>query len=378
MLAGVPYPRCAQARIRLILFDNDHIKQLGSSKNPRRRLISPVFHCLGIFHLPYDDVDFKKFRSRISSVNFPFPGILKILKTSIKPLRPKSLHISNPRSMSQPVVAVGIVGLQLITTSLVVGFARRESPLRLGGIPVMLLAAYSQLSQPRVHHPIARPFLGAASVFLVILYIDAALLSRWTIESNSPTSPLGGLDPRLHDPDQNENVNTSTSTKSTSKQSGRLSARLAFGFNIALQSRFPCTVWAAKNIPDFPQSIVPSRASFLIRNILRCSSYVLLLRLVHSLGDSSQNGTLFSSTKIPLAGNIIHPRTSPSTYIDVAQLSARLLGVLGYWTVQYLIINLLYDILATLSVTFHITNVDVWPPVFGRLNEAWSLRQFWG
>lgn len=242
----------------------------------------------------------------------------------------------------------------------------------------MLLAAYSQISRARVHHPIVRPFLGAASVFLVILYIDAAVLSRWTFETKSPTSALGGLDPGIRDPDRNEDANTPTSTKSTSTQPGIFAARLLFGFKIALQSRFPRTVWAAKSMPDFPQAIVPSRASFLIRNVLRCASYILLLRLVNSLGDPSQNPTLFSSTKIPLAGNVIHPRTSPSAYIDLAQLGSRLLGVLGYWTVQYLIINLLYDILATFSVALHITNVDVWPPVFGRHNETWSLRQFWG
>ncbi|KUI61968.1 hypothetical protein VP1G_09110 [Cytospora mali] len=281
--------------------------------------------------------------------------------------------------MSQPVFSVGIVGLQLITTSLVVGFARRKSPLRLGGISVMLLAAYSQLSRPRVHHPIARPFLGAASIFLVILYIDAAVLSRWTFEAQSPTSPLGGLDPRMREnPEKNEDANPPTSTKSTSTQSGSFAARLAFGFKIASQSRFPRTVWAAKGSPDFPQAIVPSRASFLIGNVLKCVTYILLLRLGNSLGDPSQSATLFSSANIPLAGNIIHPRTSPSTYIDLAQLGSRLLGVLGYWTVQYLIINLLYGILATFSVALHITNVDVWPPVFGRFNEAWSLRQFWG
>lgn len=240
----------------------------------------------------------------------------------------------------------------------------------------MLLAAYTQISRPRVHHPIARPFLGAASVFLVILYIDAALLSRWTFETKSPTSALGGLDPGIRD--QNKDANTSTSSKSTSTQSGRFAARLAFGFKIALQSRFPRTVWASKSTPEFPQAIVPSRSSFLIRNVLKCASCMILLRVCNSLGDPSQNATLFSSTNIPLAGNIIHPRTSPSTYIDMAQLGSRLLGVLGYWTVQYLIINLLYDILATLSVALHITNVDVWPPVFGRHNEAWSLRQFWG
>lgn len=242
----------------------------------------------------------------------------------------------------------------------------------------MLLAVYSQLSRPRVHHPIARPFLGAASVFLVILYIDAAVLSRWTFETKSPTSPLGGLDPRIRDPDQNKDANTSIGTKSTSTQSERFAERLVFGFKIALQSRFPRTVWAAESTPDFPQAIVPSRASFLTRNVLKCALYIFLLRLGNSLGDPSQNATLFSSTNIPLAGNIIYPRTSPSIYIDLAQLGSRLLGVLGYWTVQYLIINLLYDILATLSVALHITNVDVWPPVFGRHNQAWSLRQFWG
>lgn len=270
-------------------------------------------------------------------------------------------------SMSQPMVAVGLIGLQLTTTSLVVGFAKRDSPLRLGAIVAMLLAAYSQLSHPRVQHPIARPFLGAASVFLVIMYIDAALLSRWTFDAGRPTSSLGGLDPSLgrHD-------STSAGSTSTSGPSRRAVARLRFGFDVALQSRFPGTPWAAKNTPGFARSRVPSRAWFLARNVLECALCIFLLRLSSSLGDPSQSAVLFSSARIPLAGNIIilDPSASPLSWIDLEQLGTRLLGVLGYWTVQYLIINLLYGSLATLAVALHITGVDVWPPVFGRLDES--------
>jgi hypothetical protein len=112
--------------------------------------------------------------------------------------------------------------------------------------------------------------------------------------------------------------------------------------------------------------------------LLKITISTLILRMGNSLSDPRQNAVLFSSAKIPVVGNIIDPTAGWPSCIDWEQLHIRFLAVLGYLTVQYLIINLLYDFLAVFSVALHITEVDVWPPVFGRLDEAWSLRQFWG
>jgi hypothetical protein len=280
--------------------------------------------------------------------------------------------------MPQPIAAVAIVALQLTTTGIVVGFAERDSLLRLGGMAIMLLAAHSQLAEERVQHPIARTFLGAASVFLVVMYVDATLLSRWTFDAKGPTSFLGGLDPNLGRSGQGKEQDSTKGSETTESRSRNVAARLRFGFYVALQSRFPCTPWGVKHTQGFLSSEIPSRASFIAPILLKITICTLILRMGSSLGDPSQNAVLFSPTKVPLVGNIIDPTAGWSSCIDWEQLHIRLLAVLGYWTVQYLVINLLYDCLAVFAVALHITEVDVWPPVFGRGDEAWSLRQFWG
>jgi hypothetical protein len=125
----------------------------------------------------------------------------------------------------------------------VVGFAERDSLLRLGGLAVTLLAAHSQLAEERVHHPIARPFLGAASVFLVVMYVDAALLSRWTFDAKGPTSSLGGLNPVLERSGQGKKQDSTNGSETNNRQSRGFLERLRFGLYVALQSRFPCTPW---------------------------------------------------------------------------------------------------------------------------------------
>lgn len=280
--------------------------------------------------------------------------------------------------MSRPIAAVAIVGLQLTTTSIVVGFTERDSLLRLAAMALMLLAAHSQLAEERVQHPIARPFLGAASVFLVVMYVDAALLSRWTFDNKGPTSTLGGLDPALGRSGQGKVQDSTEGSEITGGRSKIVLGRLRFGFYVALQSRFPCTPWGIKHTQDLLSSEVSSRIPFITSMLLKITSCTLILRMCSSLGDSTQNSVLFSSIKIPLIGNIIDPTAGWSSCINWERLQIRLLAVLGYWAVQYLIINLLYGCLAIFSVALHITEVDVWPPVFGRADEAWSLRQFWG
>ena len=269
--------------------------------------------------------------------------------------------------MSPIATALGLVGLQFATTSMIVGFASQASLLRLAGLPLTVLSAYRQFSHlEQIQHPLARVFLGAASVFAVILYLDAALLSQWTFDARGPTSSLGGLAP----------VGSKGATNlegQTGVRAPLIMERLAFGLRISLQSRFPGTTWAVKNVPSFSRTdinYVPTRIAFLVRHVFRCCLYIFILRLSGKLGKPAENPVLFSSAKVPLFMRVRE--------ISVLEEKMRLLGTLGYWTVQYLVIEVLYGILATLAVALHFMGVDVWPPVFGCVDEAWSLRKFWG
>lgn len=271
-----------------------------------------------------------------------------------------------------PIVAFILICLQLTTTSTVLGFTSQRSLLRIAALPLVMLSTYYHLSclEP-IQHPVGRAFLGGASIFLVILYIDVALLSQWTFDAKGPTSLMGGLaavdtkqpKPKWH-----------TSERESSPGTIRtILDRLRFGFSISLQSRFPSTKFSVKNIPPFSRSdpgYIPSKAEFLLRNMLKCLFYIHILRLSSRFGNPDENPILFSSDRIPFLTRL--------GSVTRSEMSTRVLGVLAYWTVQYMVIDVLYSVHAVLAVALRITDVDVWPPVFGSVDDAWSLRQFWG
>lgn len=258
-------------------------------------------------------------------------------------------------------VSIGLIGLQVTATAVVVGFASQRSLLRAAALaPMVIFTCYQFSSLERIQNPVGRAFLGAASVFLVILYFDAALLSRWTFDAQGPTSSLGGQSP--------VNLHENTSTRDHSFPN-----RLRFGFHVSLQSRFPGTHWVVKNLPPFSRNdpvYVPGKATFLLRNTLKCLLYIFILRAISGLGNPEDNLVLFSSDQIPLLNRLGN--------VTMVELGTRLFSVLGYWAVQYMVVDFLYSVLAVVAVALHITNVDVWHPVFGSVGDAWSIRQFWG
>lgn len=253
-----------------------------------------------------------------------------------------------------------IVVLQFSTTAVIVGFANQRSLFRAAFLgPMIIATCYHFSTLERIQNSISKGFFGAASIFSVFLYLDAALLSRWTFQG--PTSPLGGL----------RRVNSQGKPPNT--QTSSFSSRLRFGYWVSLQSRFPGTEWAVKNIPSFSKSnpaYVPSRSAFLLRNTLKCLIFGFILRATNDLGNPQDNPTLFSSARIPLLTRLGD--------VTMSEFETRILGVLGYWVVEYLFIDVLYSILACVTVALHITDVEAWPPVFGSVLDACSIRQFWG
>lgn len=267
--------------------------------------------------------------------------------------------------MSSTSIAAGLICFQLLTTSIILGFTGPKSLLRVAALPITVISPYMQLFVlDVVPHHILRAFFGAAGTFLVILYVELALISRWTFDAKGPTSSLGGLVPA---------PNTCVARHEYSEDKGTSGLRnLRFGLTMALQCRFPSTKWPVKNIPPFSRtrpSHVPSRSKFLSLSLLECVVCTYLLRLIPTLGDSNNNPTLFSLDKVPI---LWRDRALPRE-----ELAVRLLGVAGYWIVQYIVIRLAYGMVSLLVVSLGISTVKACAPVFGSLDQAWSIRQFW-
>jgi hypothetical protein len=278
--------------------------------------------------------------------------------------------------MNHPILALALIFFKLTTTSLVAGFASREHLfLRAVGLVPQGFSAYHQIVSLSSHirNPVSRAFLGAASVFLVILYIDAAILSRWAFAPQAPTSSLGGLTPvTLRDSSQTRKKTSTVEPWASFRK------RLGFGFSIALQSRFPATPWASPQLPPFSKTDpkhTPTKSAFLLRNIIKCVLYVVCLRATSRLGNPDDNPVLFASHYIPLFSRL---RLGGQADITRSELGTRLGAVLGYWVIQYLVIDLLYSLLAVVAVGLGVTDVRGWVPVFGSVADARGVRLFWG
>lgn len=263
--------------------------------------------------------------------------------------------------------APGLISLQVAILAVILGFTTRSSIFRPGAFPLMVFLTYFQLPHVKhLDHPLYRAFLGATGVYVIILYIDTALLHRWTFEAEGPTSPIGGLKP----------VEYRVLEKRKSGPSeviGDALDRLRFGLGIALQCRFPATKWPVKNIPPFSRTdpgYVPRKREFLRDMMIKWGAFVLILDLVHLISNDDDKSLTFSSTRIPFFARLVD--------MSWKELSTRIITVIAYWTIQFIVIEVMYGTFAIAAVALGITAVNAWPPVFGSLGDSYTLRQFWG
>lgn len=282
-------------------------------------------------------------------------------------LRESSITTIRLHPMIVSFIATGLVSLQITILTLLLAFTTRSSLFRPGALPLMIFLTYFQLPYVKnIDYPLYRAFLGATGVYVIIIYIDTILLHKWTFEAKGPTSSMGGLNL----------VEYGASGKAKRHRSGIIAdalERLRFGLSITLQSRFPATKWPVKNIPSFSRKdpgYVPGRNEFLRGMIIKWSAYVLILDLVSLVSNDADNTLTFSSARIPFFTRLVD--------VSGEEISTRIISIIAYWTIQYIVIEVVSGTLAIAAVILGITEVNVWPPVFGSLGDSYSLRQFWG
>ena len=270
------------------------------------------------------------------------------------------------------IIATGNVALQISITALVLAFTSRAFGLRLACLNLVICCAYVQTHYVKsIQTSVARGFLANSPFVLVLLYIDKVLLSRWTYTAQGPTSSTGGLQPV-------KDVQARQPTVKAPQEDGTANdvwLRLRFGFGLSLQSRFAITKWPVKNIPIFARadpSFVPRKTDYLRVAIPKCILYFLLLDLAGLLNGSNNNNNhlVFSTDRVPLFARLGN--------VSIEELSTRSASVLAFWILQYIVIELVYGAVAMVAVTFGRSTVEAWPPMFGSLQDSYSLRQFWG
>ena len=260
--------------------------------------------------------------------------------------------------------------LSIGTFILILGFTSQHSLLRpLGFIPMLgCLQSALRIVQQQHHKDIntmCMSLLMAGTVCMVLQYLDAALLSRWTYETQGPTSAAGGQ----------KHLRSATGIAQRKDQTrfANTLSRLKFGWEEAFRARSTRTPWEVNHVPDFMrgQSSIPTKRQFLGWNTVQSLISLLFLDVIGLLGrDASMNSVNFAANRVPFFSRL------PQVTTD--EMITRLITSLMHWVAAIFLLQVLYDGFAILVIALNLGRVERWPPLFGRWTDCWSIRQYWG
>ena len=258
---------------------------------------------------------------------------------------------------------IGLLFFQISLNAFAIGFTSPSSLLRLFVFPVILICLQQTLPicLEATGRVLWAALLGAHSITFVFQYVDTALLSRWSPEAGGPTKGKG----RQRMLDQSEGLNQ----QETEIPFGR---RLSFGYYAAVSTRNIGTSFEVPGVPRFSAkdpSYVPSKSTFLRQKALLLLSCYLVLDAFNFLSQPGQNQLLYNDSEVSLA--LAKNRSAERIIVRSA-------STLGFWVSLYCIIQLYMGSVAVLSVGLGLSDVRSWRPGFGPVNEAYTVRRFWG
>lgn len=259
------------------------------------------------------------------------------------------------------------LGAEILSIALVIGFTPPSSSLRIAVLVLLSLCVWRAIStctDQISRNPWAAIVAGYLATFL-IHYASTAVFCRWSFDNQGP-SPNNVLSLER----RGAKSGTITNGKPGSKRSATSWDRLKFGFQVATTFRYIGTPYQARNVPHFSASdsnYVPSRLNFLSRKAIIFLISFTVLDLTSLGADVPLD---FSPETIPLFTRMNH--------VTGQQLLTRLMTTLGYGIAVCSFQQLLHSIWALIDVGFGFSKVESWRPLFGSVEEAYTIRRFWG
>ena len=254
------------------------------------------------------------------------------------------------------------------------GFTVANSRVRLLVLPLALSIPWYVVPRcrERVQGDIWSGIAGGTSVFYCLTYVDLALLSKWCFESHGPSHGPSHPIHNLHLARSSRQVKPDSNAWQAPGPSS-LADRLHFGFSSAFNARMIRTPWEVKGVPPFStkdSTFVPTRAQFLLRTCLRLLTVYLVLDLLTAWGDPDKNPVIYSLDLVPTFRRLGE--------VTVEQLVIRLITTIALWTSIYCIMTILYSVVSLIAVLSGASEARSWPPVYGSLSNAYTIRRFWG
>ena len=275
-------------------------------------------------------------------------------------------NLAIPFIVLNPLVLYQIASL---ITVFALGFTLPRSALRLAGLVAVSVCAWYAIAGLPVFFPTSgypgRVF-GGAIFTLPVLYFDRLILKKWSYDTH-PDICKTSKEKEQKNPDLKVDDFSGKVKKTSSFWS-----RFAFGQAVTTSPRGIGTSWEAKNVPSFSArdpKYVPFRTEFIAKH----SFMVLAIYLVHDYALDTQLGldrSLLSPVYVPFFQRIGD--------VSWAEIPTRYLIAISYWITQYCILEAAFSIFAIIGACFNPNDLELWPPLFGSLLDAYTVRGFWG
>jgi hypothetical protein len=266
---------------------------------------------------------------------------------------------------------------EICLSTIVVGFTPTSAILRAASLPVVAACMWWTVRNSldfMVRSPWAA-LVGGFAVSFFFQYVDVALLSKWSFESGGPTdvpanaSSNGAIGSQ---PKQTTSSLNSAAERQTRATAASALQRISFAISTLLNFRFIGTPHQVKNTPRFSShdpNYIPPRGVFLRQTAFTAIISYLVLDALTSGADPEMAAKYFSTRNVPL-----FTRLHDVSYEELGmRLSATIVLGISMACVQ----RGIYSIAAFVCVACGISEPASWPPFFGPMMEAYSMRRFW-
>lgn len=277
-----------------------------------------------------------------------------------------SLNLSSHSSWLHPLV---LIGFEVTTTALIIGFTSPSSIIRLAALPLVALAAALVILTCRDYISLfwTTVVAGNAPTYL-LRYIDLALLSRWSFVTRGPTRFLAATSGE-QEREKSRNIRGS-GTKRT--PDGTTWAQLIFGLRVTVFPRQIGTPYEVRNVPRFSKDAneAPSRAVFLRQTAVAIMASYIVVDICSLAPPPEKDAGLFAPNIVPVLSRLAH--------LSVEELAVRAFSTLAVAVNVVCYMHIGYGIMAFVAVASGLTDIAGWRPPFGSPGEAYTLRRFWG
>jgi hypothetical protein len=240
---------------------------------------------------------------------------------------------------------------QAVITAILISTTPKASTLRLLAIPSLVFLAYYQfvyaafLSGNIVYNAV----IACAQFVAVIHYVDLLLINSIDVSDLIREKLLG--------------------------PSAGILSRLFHALRITYNVRGVGTRWQVKNTPNFPSYFAsqssPSRGRFLLRQTVILIWQYLLIDVLDATRKQQS----------PEEVKHLYAPGAESLFLDATaeQREARIaVSLMTWFIVARLIIDSVYRLLSLVFVGIRLSSPSNWPPFFGSMWDAYTLRNYWG